>query len=296
MTASVARGYSSGKIIISGEHSAVYGYPAVVSLISLGVTAEVVTHSHTPTPRRFKQQILSIFAQRFTVDVSKLSLSFTGDLPIGARLGSSAASAHAAFQALATHFSKKISQPEMIELVQASEVYAHGTPSGIDTVTVVVGGVLEFERRAAGLWHQELPVKKEPTQFLLVNSGKSQENTKEMVTLVRENLSAKPSLKKVLSQMGQVTRNFIDSIKIGSPDMSLLKENQRLLEELGVVSPRTMSMIREIEQLGGVAKVSGGAGITKGSGMLLCYHQDSEKLVALCQEKKWQFYRTSILI
>jgi len=68
--------------------------------------------------------------------------------------------------------------------------------------------------------------------------------------------------------------------------IELIRENERYLEELGVVSDYTIDLIKEIEKIGGAAKISGAGGIKDNSGILLVYHPDKEKLLNFAKEKK----------
>ena len=51
-----------------------------------------------------------------------------------------------------------------------------------------------------------------------------------------------------------------------------------MLEQLNVVSENTIHLVREIEKIGGHAKISGAGGRINGSGILLVWHYDIEKL------------------
>src|SRR5579859_7607168 len=127
---------SPGKVIISGEHSAVYDQPALASAINLFVKVELLPNSKKweiePQYVDFFKNILQVFGEKFRKNTKIFTVKIDGDLPIGSGLGSSAAFAHATFKALAEFFEIKISPAEMIALIQKSERYAHGHPSGLD--------------------------------------------------------------------------------------------------------------------------------------------------------------------
>ena len=61
----------------------------------------------------------------------------------------------------------------------------------------------------------------------------------------------------------------------------LIRDNEKLLEELGVVSESTKQIVRIIEKAGGSEKISGAGGIKTGSGMVIVYHKDIEKITML---------------
>jgi len=82
------------------------------------------------------------------------------------------------------------------------------------------------------------------------------ETTGEMINLVQSKVKSKKRKK-----MGKITNNFIKSISSDEFDYSLISENQRLLEDLGVVGKRAKSLVKEIETLGGFAKITGAGGV-----------------------------------
>jgi mevalonate kinase/hydroxymethylglutaryl-CoA synthase len=63
----------------------------------------------------------------------------------------------------------------------------------------------------------------------------------------------------------------------------LIRTNEKLLEELGVVSPPTKLLVRRIEKIGGAAKISGAGGVKRGSGIVLAYHEEPESLLAFAK-------------
>lgn len=280
----LATAVAYGKTILSGEHSVVYGHPAIVSQISLKMHVLLFEDSFTasdleyPYVKLFNED-LSIFKEKYPEVTDKLpvhlTLSVTGDLPLGFGLGGSAAVASASFQALAQLANKSLSPEELLELVQLSENFAHGKSSGVDATAVVHGGLLEFRKKDQQLWHQPIitsALEKRP--FFLLSSGKPVESTKEMVMMVKDRMATDPTTKKILKQIGEVTTEFISELKQNTFEPILLQKNERLLEELGVVSPAAQSLISQIEAVGGFAKITGAGGLKEGSGMILAYHSD----------------------
>jgi len=70
-----------------------------------------------------------------------------------------------------------------------------------------------------------------------------------------------------------------------------ISENQKLLEELGIVSKQTQKLIDDLKPYG-VGKVTGAGGIQKGSGMVLfCLRNPSLKsnLTSLLTQKVMPF-------
>jgi hypothetical protein len=83
------------------------------------------------------------------------------------------------------------------------------------------------------------------------------------------------------SKIGQLVINW-------SPEK--IKANEMLLEKIGVVGNRAQKMVRQIESVGGMAKVCGAGGVETGSGMLLGYHQNIDRLIELTQKNHWEYW------
>ena len=148
-----------GKVILLGEHSVVYGHPALAGALADGVTVEA-------TPGR---GLLRIAAWELVIDPAvaidaplarayaelrrragepAIDLALTFNLPTGAGLGSSAAMAVAIGRALG------LEGGALAEAAMASETVIHGKPSGLDHTVSMAGG-FGLYTRAGGL--QPLP-------------------------------------------------------------------------------------------------------------------------------------------
>lgn len=289
---------SKGKVIISGEHSVVYGMPALVGSVKL--FREVVLRE--PSKRKIAQpafinNIFRIFEEKFAQPASNLEIVDLGKLPIGSGLGSSAAYAHAVFLSLLKHFGLRASKKELYEMVQESERFAHGNPSGVDATAVVYGGLLEFFRD-----HDQVNINQlgdennllKKTNFYLIDSGRPVESTKEMVEAVSDRVKNDQAMAQVVEQIGELTTKLITQVRQNQFEVNLLKENEKLLERLGVVGQKARQMIEKLEEAGAVAKITGAGGVKDGSGMLLVYATDAEKVTDLIKKHQWKSYRVTI--
>jgi mevalonate kinase len=293
-----ASAQSKGKVIISGEHSVVYGEPALVGGIEL--FREVVLrspHKRAVTHSPFVENILQIFETKYGVKIENLEIVDLGKLPIGSGLGSSAAFAHAIFLSLIKHFNIQITKQELFELVQESEKFAHGNPSGVDATAVVYGGLIEFVRDNNELVINHLDIDHhdlKKSYFQLIDSGRPLETTKDMVALVHQKTQTNSGFKSIVKKIGDVTRNLVSGVKENQFEKEYLRENQRRLEELGVVGQRAQEIVRQIEDVGGVAKITGAGGIQAGSGIILAFSDDEEKLADLIHQNNWKSYSAKI--
>lgn len=288
---------SFGKIILSGEHAAVYGQPAVAASIHLKIQAQLQKKSLTDHSTAFIQNLFLLFEQKYQVATTEFSLTLTGDLPVGSNLGSSAAAAHASFLALAEQFHITLTDEEMIALIQEAERFAHGHPSGLDAVTVVKKGVVEFQRQEQNLQnfhYASLPNQAVMnTPFFLIQSGRPLESTKEMIEMVRQKYSTK-AVQQIIAEIGKITTQLISDLEKNTLNFDWISPNERYLEELGIVGVKVQEMIHQIEKNGGVAKATGGGGYQQGSGILLAYHPDPQKLESLINQENWKYYQTQL--
>lgn len=250
-----------GKIILSGEHAVVYGYPALVVAVN----------------RRLYMN------ERFEVE---------SEIPIGCGMGSSAAYAVALAAVRARVRGHKRDLDMINKAAYETEKQQHGNPSGVDNTICTYGGYLWYRKEIEGFKViSEIKPEKEFPQMLICNTGKPEETTREMVEYVgRKNTS------KVLDRIEEITRLFLKYLT-GDTDVDLvvaMRENERCLEELGVVSDSTARLIREVERAGGVAKVSGAGGRKGSSGIILMYHSEMEKLNQFVKKKGLETFRVKL--
>ena len=129
-------------------------------------------------------------------------------------------------------------------------------------------------------------------EFLLIDSGKPVESTGEMVAALRQKYQiSNIKYQKIFKKAGDTTAKFIKWLaKMNSDNLrNLILENEKLLEELGVVGNKAKKIIRLIEKNNGAAKICGAGGIKEGSGMILSYHQDLDKLKQVLAENRLSY-------
>ncbi|MEN8253662.1 MAG: hypothetical protein ABFQ62_04795 [Patescibacteria group bacterium] len=279
-----AKAYSSGRVVLSGEHSVIYGQPAVVASIDMGTNIQIVEGEINGLSKNKHFMIfLKTFGKKLNQDISNLDFKINSNLPQKSGLASSSALAHALIKGLAKYFNIKLSKDELFELVLEAERQIFPA-SGMDQAAVVYEGLQQVINNKI-----ETTVLKNK-KFLLINSGQADEDTAAMVEMVRD----KSDKDKIIKKIGKVTKQLIDDLKKNIFIPELISENQELLEDLGVVGDRAKTMIRDIKSTGAVAKITGAGGIKSGSGMLLCYHQDINKLKNLVKNNNWEYYQISL--
>lgn len=248
-----------GKIIISGEHSVVYGYPALLAA----------------TDRRLEvNEKLEVLSQ----------------IPLGCGMGSSAAYS-VAISAMKMRMAGIDCSHNMIrKKADKMEKEFHSNPSGADVVVCTYGGYVWFQKKPNSTKNfLKVKAKNSFNNFFIHNTGKPAETTGEMVVEVVGKIYRDNEVKteNIFANIEGVTRSFLNHIA-GRERVDLaelISENERLLEEMGVVSESTIDLIKQIEKIGGAAKVTGAGGRREASGLILIYHPEKEKLMNFMKKK-----------
>jgi mevalonate kinase len=276
------KAFSPGKVLVSGEHSAVYGEPAIVAGLDFGVTVVVnpgKTNAHNP--------IIAKALEVSGVPAEKVQLDIDSKLPMGSGMGSSAAVAAAVIKALYQFTNEKIDNEKLFDLVMECERVAHGNPSGVDPAAVVYGGLIWYTK---GKPIERFEVKK-PRDILLIDSGGRSETTKEMVEMVAKNRARN---KKIIDNLGGVTKKLRTALEKDDSLLDAVNENGKLLEKLGVVSESTVGLIKQLRSIGAGVKISGAGGVKTGSGILLVVSPDLDTIQEFAKSKQLSFWRTTI--
>lgn len=337
-----------GKVILMGEHSAVYGRPAVTAALGarLVVHLEPLPGSneggsiHLDLPQLAHQEETSWQAVRRLADAARSAwerwaadptpegfralqgrepghlvkialgeaaaafglsrscrLEVTSEIPVGSGFGSSAALAAAllgACQALRSQDpgggperdgSKNLDLRRLQGLGVEVERRQHGTPSGIDTATVLHGGLLWAERPPGG----ELAVSPFPAHpkqlrsLFIFHSGQPPEGTGAVVSQVRRRLTELPGGgEPLLDEMAAATAAFRRHLaaspeETGAGVVEAMGVFHRGLVRLGVVPEEVQELVARVEEKGGAAKISGAGSLAgPGAGSLLVYHPGTE--------------------
>jgi len=225
-----------------------------------------------------------------------LRVETRSEIPIGSGFGSSAA---VAVGVLAAYLALRGAEPdaELLErLALHVERRQHGFPSGVDSATVVRGGLVWAESGEEGSLTFS-PLDRRPESLLgfrVFDTGTPVEATGTIVAAVRRRLAREQErLGRVLERMGEVTRSFRQTLLSASPDparlVELIREYESGLEALGVVPGPCRELVRRIEAEGGGAKISGAGALTSppgalpGAGSLLVYHPTPRRV------EEWDF-------
>ncbi|HUI25666.1 MAG TPA: hydroxymethylglutaryl-CoA reductase, partial [Candidatus Kryptonia bacterium] len=140
-----ACGRAPGKVILLGEHAAVYGRPAIAAAIDRWLQVELTAAADGAPPVVDDQRLalaLVRAAQLVDANLSGLSVQIASDLPRAMGLGSSAAVSVALLRAFAARVARHLNAADASAFAFEVETIFHGTPSGVDNSAVAYGGVI----------------------------------------------------------------------------------------------------------------------------------------------------------
>jgi mevalonate kinase len=288
------------KIIISGEHSVLYGQAAIAIAVDRYTTTkatlradQLITfdfvdlpykgkHDYTTLKARAKNlekkyldylnghfAIREVLSQPFDLlqyTVSKIidrlnlqtpigfEFSVSSDIPIGCGMGSSASSIMGAVYALSNFFYLNMHTEDYLLIGRELENLQHGKSSGLDLYLVTHGGCAKFQNGVA-----------EPRQIpdlplYIVDTGKPESSTGDCVSFAATKFAENEYLVK---QFGAVTERVDQALVANKMNdfKQAIKDNHQLLCAIGVVPEKVKNFIQEIEQHGGVAKISGSGAV-----------------------------------
>ncbi len=256
-------GTAPGKIILYGEHSVVYGRHAVAVPVSKVRAKASIFPRPDLKPDEIKISAPDIqldcqlsglplehpFAKIFELAKENLNLDhfpafdlhIKSSIPVAAGMGSGASVSIAILKALSSFLGKPFSSEELSRLSFEVEKIYHGNPSGIDN-TVVAYNQPIFYKRGAPL--QLLRVHT-PLMFVIADSG-IKSSTFDMVEKVsKARTDAIPQFESFFDRMDWIAIEARKAIE-GNPseDMgSLLTQNHRLLQQIGVSCPELDSLV-----------------------------------------------------
>jgi len=231
---------------------------------------------------------------------SGFTITIDSTIPLGSGLGSSAALSVTIVAAVTLFLGEKLDKQKIYDIALVTEQKKHGRPSGGDPAVVLHGGLVWFRKETQSLKIIEpLPFsisEKIAHRFSMIDTGKPEESTGEMIAMVKEFMDTDSSAQDVFDDQERLTRELLDVIKSEDEKkiMEIIKQGERNLERMGVVSSLVKKLIREIEKSGGAAKISGGGGKKKGAGMLLVYHQNSKKLDNIVKFLKFPIFAVQL--
>ena len=260
-------GKSHSKIILIGEHSVVYGYPAIaipLKKIEIECTIEEAKSNF------FYDETDTLSVAIFTAlkylkkENAKIKYKITSQIPQKRGMGSSAAVSIAAIRAIFNYFGENLEDELLEKLVNTAEIVAHKTPSGLDAKTCLSDKAIRFVKNK-GFSYINLNL----DAYLVIADTGIYGNTGEAIQNVK-NLGDKAelSLKKLGRLTDEMTRILTGNIenkeeKIRREKISKIGEIMTAanteLGKLNITIEKTELFVKTaIENGAAGAKISGG--------------------------------------
>ena len=267
-------GTAAGKVILLGEHAAVYGKHALALPIPGAVTATVHESENLTLEvpdwklsREISRDTSGVDAavRRILENLGVRQRGFTirvrSALPRAMGLGSSAAFAVAIVRAFDRLLGLSLDDKRVNEIAFDCEKLAHGNPSGVDTTLATFARPILF-RKGDSFQVEELGLERTPP--IVIACGHQPGVTHEQVAGVRARYEAQPAAYAAIFEQ-------IDGLSIAGAKAlvageyaelgQLMNIGQGLLNALGVSTPELERMIEIARQAGAAgAKLTGAGG------------------------------------
>ncbi|MDY7229655.1 mevalonate kinase [Hyalangium rubrum] len=286
-------GFGAGKVILLGEHSVVYGHPALAGPLSYGVTARgsKAKKSQLALPdtlSRAQRALLTGAFQRAARQCGSpgVKVSLESELPLSMGLGSSAALSVACVRVLLKAAGRKDVPAEVARLALEMEQEFHGTPSGVDHTTSAEERLILYKRAPGQSAGRARAVKSPRPLKVLVALVGERSPTKKTVGALRER-QARWSARytRLFQQIGTVATEGAKAVEAGDLEAlgDAMNVNQGLLSALGLSSPPLEDMVYRLRGLGALGAKLTGAGGDGGAviGLFLEPEQAVAKLLQL---------------
>jgi mevalonate kinase len=256
----MTQGRAPGKVLLLGEHSVVYGHPALAASIPRYVTVDV-----EPAPEA-RLELPGGMQTPFPLLEAAVAMArdagFTGlfharvrsEIPLGSGLGSSAALG----VALARALKPGCGASQAAALAMRIERVLHGAPSGVDPEACAREGVIFFTRGD--------PPRVEPVRgeaFIVVALSGIARGTHSTVLPLAERRKSDPAIDPLLARLGTLAKEGRQLFERAELEQlgSRFDAAHEALRELGVSCPELEEAVAGLRKAGAVgAKLTGAGG------------------------------------
>lgn len=298
------------KVHLLGEHAVVYGKPAILTTVNLrltltltpeekGIIRDDITNESLEKIKQIIEPIVKTYAK--ITNIPPYEIKVDSQIPIGSGLGSSAAISACYIAALLNFLKVKCDINTLNGLVYEAEKVFHGNPSGADNATIVFGESIWYRKESADLKLIHLLPFSVPSKFadnfVLINTGRPKETTKDMVLMVKDLYDKNPTtVNAFLENQEKLVRSLLDILQNADEKefIRIIREGEKNLESIGVCSSQVKKLIRQIEKAGGAAKICGAGGKTKATGIVLAYHQDKKVIEKIVKENSLNYFTAAL--
>ena len=322
---------SPTKIILIGEHSVVYGKPALVCAINMYCYCEVKLFNgemiivedkennyrgeynikeilklgdnfkyNNKRDKLFKISLNVVLKYLKIKDVQPIAIAIEKEARLGG-CGVSTSVIVSMAKALSKYFKKELSKEDLFKIAMIVETKFHGyKSSGLDQIAIIYGGLIKYQKKKEGYDYESLNINSDILEnILIINSGNPEVLTGEVVEFVKNNIKNDPARAgKIFNNLENLTYALVDALEKDNKEefYKIIDEAGEELIDLGIVTPKTQKLINDLNNLGGHAKISGaGAHKGEGSGALICFSDNKGKIEEYLRSRKIDFYRVNII-
>lgn len=276
-------GTSCGKVILVGEHSVVYGKPAIALPLKSRTTTVSISATNTPTsiksdyykgdlesaPRELEgiRVLIKYLINHLNLDDLNFYVSIESTIPSQRGMGSSAAVTLAIIRAFYDYCDRELEVTELRKLAMISESIHHNNPSGLDLETLLSNSAIYFTKGNGAV---EIPMHIQG--YLVVGDTGKSGVTSQAVELFASNLNKRPVMGVKLEQLSSLAEVVQLALQDGSVDYlaSAMNKAHALLKAFEVSDPMLDKLVDAAIRSGAI-----GAKLT-GSGLGGC-------MIALCR-------------
>ena len=287
-----------GKFILFGEHSVVYGHPAIAVPV-LEVNARAVISALVGKPSSTIQikdpafnldgflkdlpfnhavnQSIELTLKELNIETHPaFKLQLSSSIPLASGMGSGAAISVAIIRAVSTFLGKKLDNEIVNKIAFEVEKIHHGTPSGIDNTVVTYQQPVFYVK---GQPIEKLEVEN-AFNFLIADTGEKS-STAVTVADVRKSWEAnQEKYNSLFKSCGEIATQAKEVLKTSDIERlgELMNNNHQLLQEMEVSSPKLDEFTQVANSSGAFgAKMSGGG---RGGIMIALVSEENKQIVS----------------